>query len=76
MDSRQLAVPRLLPRASATQPRRSAADSTGPVAVRVVDDRTPMVVEFAGVGEFGLELRLVTYQGFPAAVSAPGRPPW
>jgi hypothetical protein len=35
---------------------------------RVVDDRTPMAVGFAGVGEFRLELRLVTYQGFPAAV--------
>ena len=35
-----------------------------PWRFRVVDDRTPMVVEFGGVRE----LRLVTYQGFPAAV--------
>lgn len=39
---------------------------------RVVDDRTPMVVEFGGVRE----LRLVTYQGFPAAVPGAGAPPW
>jgi hypothetical protein len=30
----------------------------------MVEDRTPTVVEFGGVRE----LRLVTYQGFPAAV--------
>jgi hypothetical protein len=48
----------------------------GPWRFRVVDDRTPMAVGFAGVGEFGLELRLVTYQGFPAAVPGAGAPPW
>jgi hypothetical protein len=35
-----------------------------PWRFRVVEDRTPTVVEFGGVRE----LRLVTYQGFPAAV--------
>ncbi len=43
----------------------------GPWRFRVVDDRTAMVVEFGGVRE----LRLVTYEGFDAAVSAPARPP-
>jgi hypothetical protein len=47
-----------------------------PWRFRVVDDRTPMAVEFAGVGEFRLELRLVTYQGFPAPVPGAGAPPW
>jgi len=40
----------------------------GPWRFRVVDDRTPMVVEFGGVQE----LRLVTYQGVPAAVPVRG----
>jgi hypothetical protein len=43
-----------------------------PWRFRVVEDRTPMVVEFGGVRE----LRLVTYQGFPAAVPGAGAPPW
>ena len=43
-----------------------------PWRFRVVEDRTPMVVEFGGVWE----LRLVTYQGFPAAVPGAGAPPW
>jgi hypothetical protein len=42
----------------------------GPWRFRVVDDRTPLVVEFGGVRE----LRLVTYRGFPAAVPGPGAP--
>jgi hypothetical protein len=33
-----------------------------------------MAVGFAGVGEFRLELRLVTYQGFPAAAPETGGP--
>ena len=41
-----------------------------PWRFRVVEDRTPLVVEFGGVRE----LRLVTYQGVPAAVSGPRGP--
>ena len=47
-----------------------------PWRFRVVEDRTPMAVRFVGVGEFRLELRLVTYQGFPAPVPGAGAPPW